>query len=72
MPCAQDAKGLRKQAADRFGHERRLRERARQAQSSDEQSAAVAATPSTTTERSAGTAAEHAVRYESPETTVKV
>ena len=71
-PCAKDAKELRKQAADRLGYERRLRGRARQTQSSDEQSAAVAATPSNTAARSAETPAEHAVRYESPETAAKV
>ena len=71
-PRAKDAQKLRKQAADRFGLERRERARAQQAQSSVEHSAAVAATPSTTTARTPGTPAEHAVRYESPETTAKV
>ena len=71
---AKDAKELRRQAADRFGLERREGERARaqQTQSSDEQSAAVPSSPSTTAARTAGTPAEHAVRYESPETTAKV
>ena len=71
-PRAKDAQKLRKQAADRFGLERRERARAQQAQSSVEHSAAVAATPSTTTARTPGTPAEHAVRYESPKTTAKV
>ena len=60
---------LRKQAYDRFALERR---QARQALSSAEQSAAVPSSPSTTAARTTVTPAEHAVRYESPKTTVKV
>jgi len=73
-PRAKDAQNLRRQAADRFGLERREGERARvqQTQSSVEQSAAVPSSPSTTAARTPGTAAEHAVRYESPETAAKV
>jgi len=71
-PRAKDAQNLRRQAADRFGLERRERARAQQTQSSDEQSAGVPSSPSTTAARTAGTPAEHAVRYESPKTTVKV
>ena len=71
-PRAKDAQNLRKQAADRFGLERRDRARAQQTQSSDEQSAGVPSSPSTSAARTAATPAEHAVRYESPKTTVKV